>query len=210
VDYSVAPNGGGARTGTLTVAGQTFTIDQAGAPAPCTFSIAPTSQNLSEAGGTGSTDVTASMGNCTWTATSNADWIAVTSGASGRGNGRVDYSVAPNPGAARSGTISVAGQTLTVNQSAPPPSCAFSIAPPGATPPAEGGSGVVTITASASTCAWMAASPDSWVVVASPSSGSGSGSITYVVAANPGPARTTTLTIAGQPFTISQAASSTP
>jgi hypothetical protein len=211
VAFSVAANSGEARSGTLTIGGRAFTVTQAAAqPAPCTFSIAPTSQNVSEAGGTGSTEVTSTTGNCAWTAVSNADWIAVTNGGTGRGNGRVDYSVAPNTGAERSGTITVAGQTLTITQAAAPAPCTFSIAPPGATLPTEGGSGMVTIAASASTCAWTAASPDSWVIIGTPSSGSGSGSITYVVAANPGAARTTTLTIAGQPFTISQAGSSMP
>ena len=61
--------------------------------------------------------VTAGDG-CEWTASSNAAWITVTAGASGSGNGTVAFSVAPNPGAARTGTISIAGHTFTVNQAA--------------------------------------------------------------------------------------------
>ena len=45
VTYSVGANTGSAsRTGTLTIAGSTFTVTQAGAP--CTFTISPTSSNL--------------------------------------------------------------------------------------------------------------------------------------------------------------------
>ncbi|MBP6821374.1 MAG: BACON domain-containing protein, partial [Acidobacteria bacterium] len=53
-----------------------------------------------------------------WTATSNAAWITITSGTSGTGNGTVNYSVATNTGAIRSGTMTIAGQTFTVMQSA--------------------------------------------------------------------------------------------
>ena len=45
-------------------------------------------------------------------------WVTVTSGASGTGTGAVDYSVAANTGAARSGTLTIAGQTFTVAQDA--------------------------------------------------------------------------------------------
>jgi Tol biopolymer transport system component len=58
-------------------------------------------------------------GGCSWTAVSNAGWITVTSGANGSGNGAVGYSVAVNSGVARTGSITVAGQTFTVMQSAP-------------------------------------------------------------------------------------------
>jgi hypothetical protein len=47
---------------------------------------------------------------------SNSDWITITSNAIGSGNGTVGYSVAPNPGPARMGSIVVAGKTFTVTQ----------------------------------------------------------------------------------------------
>jgi M6 family metalloprotease-like protein len=83
----------------------------------CTYSISPTSASVPATGGSGTVTVTAGSG-CTWTATSNAGWITVTSGASGSGNGSVGYSVAGNAGAARTGTLTIAGQTFTVNQGA--------------------------------------------------------------------------------------------
>jgi hypothetical protein len=62
--------------------------------------------------------VTAGAG-CAWTAVSNAASITVTSGASGSGNGSVVFAVlANNTTVARSGTLTVAGQTVTVNQAA--------------------------------------------------------------------------------------------
>jgi uncharacterized delta-60 repeat protein len=81
----------------------------------CSYSINPTSQNFGFAGGSGSVAVTVING-CAWTAVSNDGWISVTGGASGNGNGMVDYSVAANVGVARTGTITIAGQTFTVTQ----------------------------------------------------------------------------------------------
>ena len=57
------------------------------------------------------------LGSCSWTATSTAEWIRVTNGASGAGDGLVQFNVLPAVGANRSGTIVIGGQTFTVNQS---------------------------------------------------------------------------------------------
>jgi len=81
----------------------------------CTYSISPTSHPIPAAGGTGSVNVTAGAG-CGWAATSNVPWITITSGASGTGNGTVDYSVGADSSGARTGTLTIAGKTFTVNQ----------------------------------------------------------------------------------------------
>ncbi len=64
----------------------------------------------------GGKSVNLSAANESWTAVSNVPWITVTSGSSGTGNGTVQYSVASNAGGVRTGTITIAGQTLTVMQ----------------------------------------------------------------------------------------------
>ncbi|MDQ4122848.1 MAG: carboxypeptidase regulatory-like domain-containing protein [Acidobacteriota bacterium] len=81
----------------------------------CTYSLNPTSVNIAAAATSGSFTVTAPAG-CSWTAVPNDGWLSITSGSPGSGNGTVNYSVGPNSGAARVGTITVAGQTFTVNQ----------------------------------------------------------------------------------------------
>jgi hypothetical protein len=82
----------------------------------CTGTISPTNYGFSSSSGTGSMAVTASS-NCTWSATSNADWITVTSGSSGTGNGTVEYNISANTtGNNRIGTISIAGNTFTITQ----------------------------------------------------------------------------------------------
>ncbi|HKR00997.1 MAG TPA: M36 family metallopeptidase [Pyrinomonadaceae bacterium] len=82
----------------------------------CTYSISPTSASQPATGGTGSVSVTAGTG-CSWTAVSNATFITITAGSSGSGNGTVSYSVAANTATtSRTGTLTIAGQTFTVNQ----------------------------------------------------------------------------------------------
>ncbi|MEW6737725.1 MAG: S8 family serine peptidase, partial [Acidobacteriota bacterium] len=129
VNFTVAANPNTTpRTGTIKIAGQTFTVNQAAASG-CTFSINPTSQNFSASGGNGTVNVTAGAG-CNWTATSNAAFITVTTGGSGSGNGTVNYTVAANSStSSRTGTITIAGQTFTVNQSGATVTCSFILTP---------------------------------------------------------------------------------
>ena len=84
----------------------------------CSFSLSSFSQSFDAAGGTGNVLVQTSS-DCSWTATSNVTWITVVSGAAGTGNGTVVFQVQPNiTGLVRTGTLSIAGQTFTVNQGA--------------------------------------------------------------------------------------------
>jgi hypothetical protein len=117
VSYSVAANSSTSqRTGTMTIAGQTFTVTQAGAATGCTFTVSPLSASYQRAGGGGTVNVTTAPG-CSWTAVSNVPWITVTVGSAGTGNGLVGYTVAANTtGASRTGTVTIAGKTLTVKQ----------------------------------------------------------------------------------------------
>jgi hypothetical protein len=173
----------------------------------CSSTVSPMNPTTAAGGGSSSLSVTALVG-CAWTGTSNVSWVTVTSGASGSGNGSVGYSVAANTTASsRTGTLKVAGQTVTVTQQGtPPPSCTYSISPTSASPPASGASGTVTVTAPAG-CGWTASSNATWVTFPGGASGSGNGTVGYTVAANSTTStRTTTLTIAGRPFTVSQAA----
>jgi hypothetical protein len=169
----------------------------------CTYTISPAGADIVGPGGTGSVSVTTSSG-CSWTATSNNTWITVTGGSSGSGNGTVNYSVAGNNGPARNGTITIAGQTFTVSQVAYYP-CTYSISPTSVALALGGGTGSVIVT-SGTGCSWTATSNSTWITVTGGSSGSGNGTVSYSVAANTGAARNGTITIAGQTFTVNQAA----
>ena len=197
VSYTVAANVGAARTGTITVANQTFTINQASG---CTYSISPTSANVSSDGANGTINVSTVEG-CGWNAVSNASWITVTSGANGSGNGTVAYSVAANTGAARTGTITVAGHTFTINQTG---GCTYSISLTSANVSSDGANGTVNVSTDEG-CGWSANSDVSWLVITSGFNGSGNGTISYTVAANNGAERTGTVSIAGKTFTVIQA-----
>ena len=84
--------------------------------AACSFVLSATTSTFGAAGGNGTVSVTTPTG-CAWTAVSNASWITINFGASNSTNANVGYAVAPDTGAARAGTIIIAGQTYTVNQS---------------------------------------------------------------------------------------------
>jgi hypothetical protein len=144
--------------------------------------------------------VTTSSG-CAWTAASNAGWISITSGASGSGNGAVSFSIAANTGSARTGTLTIAGSTFTVNQAE---ACTYAINPSSMSAPKRQTTGSTSVTAPAG-CAWTATSNVSWISVRSGASGSGNGTVTFEVADNNDKAkRTGTLTIAGRAFTVDQ------
>jgi hypothetical protein len=75
VSFNVQANNGGSRTGSISVGGYVFTITQ------CGYLISPTTASFGSGIGSGSFTVSAAAG-CSWSATSNnADWIAITGGA---------------------------------------------------------------------------------------------------------------------------------
>lgn len=111
--YTVSSNGTGTpRTGTLLVGGQTVTVTQS--TGSCTYSVSPT---IVAAPSTGlSTSVSVITGSsCAWTATSSVAWITITGGASMTGLGSASYVVAASA-TSRTGTITVAGQIVTITQ----------------------------------------------------------------------------------------------
>jgi len=97
------------RADSLTIGGNVFGVSQTGVP--CTLSLTPVSSILHPAAGdTGAFNVEATPNDCQWSAVPGAtsDWVTISSGATGTGNGTVNYSVAPNgTGRARNGKIAV-------------------------------------------------------------------------------------------------------
>jgi len=84
--------------------------------------------------------------------------------------------------------------------------CTFIISPVGQSVSATGGSGSVNVTAR-SECVWTAVSNVAWITIISGNSSRGNGTVSYSVAANIGDtSRTGTVVIAGQSFSVSQAA----
>ena len=130
LNYSITANNGVARSGTITVNNQTFTINQAAfvppPPPPCAISLSPASATFSSSATTASFNVVIDPG-CAWTTVTSVTWITYISGASGTGNGTVNYSVSANTSitSSRSGTITVTSSnptkaTFNITQNAAP------------------------------------------------------------------------------------------
>jgi len=156
-------------------------------PATCAFALAPASQVFPAAAGMGAVGVLTSAG-CPWTASTSASFLSITSGLSGAGPGVIEFSATANSdAAARAGTITVAGQTATINQAgtAPllllsPTSIAVHWRQQGPLPTAIPLS-VFTATSSLSYTA-AASSTGNWLAV---SPASGSAPATIIVTVNP-------------------------
>jgi hypothetical protein len=207
---TIDANGGAVRSGAVVIADQTVTVRQAAAVDPsCVFQVTPLTISLPAEGGTAPIAVMTTA-SCQWGATATVTWITITGGPAGAGAGTVSLSVAANPGPARTGIVTVAGQTVTVTQAAASgPPCTFVVAPTTTSVPAEGGTLTVRVTTTP-TCVWQAGVSASWIVVASAPTTTGSGTVQLSVALNHGPGRSATVTVAGQEVTVVQAAAVAP
>jgi uncharacterized protein (TIGR03437 family) len=116
VTFIVDANTGDARSGSITTAGQTFTVTQSSLT--CAFTLTPGSASVLADGGSATFSVSG-PNSCAWTAETGASWITIVSGASGSGTGVVAVAAGANPDSApRSGTVTVGGQTFTLTQAA--------------------------------------------------------------------------------------------
>ncbi|MGA1869867.1 MAG: BACON domain-containing protein [bacterium] len=201
VSYSVAAHtSADSRTGTMIIGGQSFIVIQSGIS--CSYSVIPATRSFSSSYGTDIVSVTAPSG-CNWEASSNDSWITITSESSGSGNRAVNYSVSSNTStSSRIGTMTIAGETVTVSQSGVP--CAYSIFPTNQSFDSMNGSGSVNVTTQ-SGCNWTATSNESWITITSGTSGRSNDTVAYSVEANTSTdSRTGTMIIAGNTFTVSQ------
>jgi len=111
---------GQARTGSIVIAGQIVSLTQNGAG--CTYAFNAARQAFGPAGGPGGVMLTVMPSSCSWSISSAASWITLTSPANGTGTANVTYSRADNPFAARtSALIASGGQArVTITQSGVP------------------------------------------------------------------------------------------
>jgi hypothetical protein len=106
-------------SGTMTIAGQTFMVNQAAGG--CAYALSPATAKIKAAGGSKTVKVKARFSDCAWSAVSHDPFITITSGTNGVGKGVVSYTVTPNTNTiALSGTMTIAGETYTVSESAGP------------------------------------------------------------------------------------------
>ena len=187
----------------------TLTVGTTPPPPQCSFTFSPSVYNsVPASGGSDGLSLAASAADCVWTSSSSVTWLSLTP-PNGTGSMSVTINVQANTGSQRTGVITVGNGTLTVTQAAggpepPPPTCTFTVAPTSASITVEGGNGTVTVTASDASCTWTAQSNAAWVTAGGGTTGSGV--LSYSVAANTGAQRIGTLTVAGQTVTLTQAA----
>ncbi len=124
----------------------------------CAYTLSAASQAAGPGATNGSVSVTTTAG-CPWMAASNAPWIQVESGNPGWGSGTVAYTIAANsnPNSTRTGTISIAGQTFTVAQGAPPVGVDLAVTTVSAPVSAEPGQ-AITVSATVTNASATAAS----------------------------------------------------
>lgn len=138
--YVVMPNGGSPRSGRIVPEAldpgpvtQEVIIAQAGGIG-CAYTVEPPVLSVIPNGGSVQASISTNAG-CGWTASSQAPFIAISSGAQGTGPGVLRIEVAANPeGVARSGSVRVSwpggSQDLVVSQSAIGPLVArFTVTP---------------------------------------------------------------------------------
>jgi hypothetical protein len=195
VQIAIAANNGAARSGTITIAGRSLTVAQA---TGCTYSVQPLSQDVGGGGGNVVVSVTTGVG-CSWSASSAVDWITVSS--TGGDVAQATFTVKPNASQPRTGTVTVAGRTVTINQASP---CRWSFAPPSHDLPASGGNGNVLVLVTGA-CSWTAVSNVPWIQITAGSSGTGGGLLQFVVGANTGATRTGTIAVGGENYVVHQA-----
>ena len=80
------------------------------------YAISSNSESFTSSAGGDSVNVTAPSG-CSWSVINTSNFIVVTGGASGNGNGAVSFTIPADPGISRTGALVIAGHSFTVTQS---------------------------------------------------------------------------------------------
>jgi endo-1,4-beta-xylanase len=167
-------------------------------PTQNTLSVAPGTISFGAAAANSFVAVTSNVG---WNVTDNATWLTV-SPTAGTNNGNFTVSATANTGAARSGTVTVAGGNLTraiaVSQSGAITQATLTVTPATITLGSVAASSVVSVT---SNVGWNVTDDATWLTV-SPASGSSNGSFTLSATANTGTtSRSGTVTVTGGSLT---------
>jgi hypothetical protein len=144
----------------------------------CSFRVTVQTESFGPAGGKGTATVSTASG-CVWAASSTADWISVSSGTAGNGDGQVGFSVAAFDGSAdRSGSLVVAKQAVAIAQKA----CSVQFSPTEQSFSDVGSVRDVNVQAQPG-CSWSLEGVPSWLTV-TPSTGTGEATIKIQVSEN--------------------------
>jgi len=205
------------RTATITVADRVFTVRQSGDVGRCEYAVAPVELTPCMPKGSLAASVTATA-NCPWSATANASWLAVPSGASGTGSSVITIAFTDNYDAPREGIIMVrwptptAGQNIRVAQAG----CVYAVSRNAINVAADGGSASFDVIQQSvpntcggplqDRCVWTATSDVPWIAITSSMPRSGDDPVSFAVAAHEGAAsRVGRITVRDKVVTITQA-----
>ncbi len=168
-----------------------------------TTRLNPVAASFNAIGGSGSFAIGVGSPSLAWRATSNAQWLTISSAVLGAGNATLGYSVAPNPDpASRSATIQVNEAVLTVTQTGA--TAAVTVQPATVSIPETGGSRTLAITSAG---VWAAISLDGWITLGQPTAASGNGTLAFSVLANSSTlARAGSIRVNGVTIVVTQAA----
>ena len=176
-------------------------------PSRCDVAVAPNSSTFPPTGGTGNLVVSAAR-ECSWSASTQASWIALAQPTEGQGDGAVRYTVAPNPEASpRSGTLSVGSRSTQVQQEPAP--CNFELDRQSFELSGAEQTATVEVRAPGG-CSWTATSSSAWITIVEGVQGNGTGPVLFRVAANTGGPRAGSLQVAGLRVDVRQAAATAP
>ncbi len=182
VVYTVAPwNSVSTRSGTITAAGCTFTVNQTGRL------MKLSSHAVSENYQSHVLDLALNaLSGVEWNIWLGAPWISVVDGGNGKGSDNIALAINENPSyLPRTGRVAVGTEELTITQMGRPTAAlAFAISPTQTTGSVDGANGLITVTATPD-LPWTAKSDVSWLtLLASFASGDGNGNVIYTVSPN--------------------------
>ena len=199
VRFVVAANGDPAsRSARLAVNDQGLQISQQGTP--CVFRLSSTRETVAASGEQRRVHVESSSAQCQWTAAADVPWISLVGSQTRSGSADVVFDVEAVTGPPRIGTLTIAGQTVEVEQGT---GCTYATAVTALNVGSAGGTSEVPVTAP-SGCAWRATSQAPWIAILEGQSGSGPGRTRIRVDATNGPTRTGTLVVAERTVTVTQ------
>jgi hypothetical protein len=168
--------------------------------ARCQATITNSSGSFPASGGTGSISIVVSR-DCTWTASSPAGWISLTSAVEGQGDGTVSYRVTENPDPLqRQAAMAVAERPVHITQAAA--ACLFQLSAMAGPISSDGGDASIDL-ATHPGCSWNARSEQTWATVA-PVSGSGPARLRVEVQPNDGVERTLAIVVGTERVTAVQ------
>lgn len=215
VTFSGSPSGSDTATLTLVVAANPTTSARGGAVTvswnggnaqiavnqggltfgQCVYSFASPTQTVPADAGTSTAALSVTGSGCSWTASSNAAWLTITSPASGTTTTLIAFTTLANPDStARAGTITVtssAGTTaeVTITQSGVA-SCTYTLTPSSQSATSAGGTfSFVATRNTPNGCSFSASTTTPWITLTGPTSGLSGATIPYSVAVNGGAAR---------------------